>query len=124
MKASVRDVLQQLDTPEQSAVLSVDGYELSVTNLDKVFWPGEGNLRPLTKRDLLRYFARVAQWMLPHLAARPVFVTRFPNGVTGKSFFQKHWDPVPPFAKVVKIHSSSTGEDTEYLLCENTVTLL
>ena len=124
MKASVRDVLQQLDSPEQSAVLSVDGYELSVTNLDKVFWPGEGNLRPLTKRDLLRYFARVAQWMLPHLAARPVFVTRFPNGVTGKSFFQKHWDPVPPFAKVVKIHSSSTGEDTEYLLCENTVTLL
>jgi bifunctional non-homologous end joining protein LigD len=124
VKASVRDLLQQLETPKKSTVLSVDGHELPVTNLDKVLWPGEGRLKSLTKRDLLRYFARVAQWLLPHLAARPVFVTRFPNGVTGKSFFQKHWDAVPAFAKVVKIHSSSTGEDTEYLLCENSATLL
>jgi len=124
VKASVRDLLDQLDTPDQSTKLKADGHELSVTNLDKTLWPGEGKLKPLTKRDLLRYFARVAQWMLPHLAARPVFVTRFPNGVKGKSFFQKHWDPVPGFAKVVKIHSSSTGEDTEYLICENTITLL
>jgi bifunctional non-homologous end joining protein LigD len=124
VKASDRELLDQLDTPDQNTKLSVDGHQLSITNLDKVLWPGEGKLKPLTKRDLLRYFARVAQWMLPHLAARPVFVTRFPNGVKGKSFFQKHWDPVPAFAKVVKIHSSSTGEDTGYLICENTITLL
>jgi bifunctional non-homologous end joining protein LigD len=123
-KGAVREVLEQLDSSEQNTVLSVDGHKLSVSNLDKVLWPGEGKLRPLTKRDLLRYFARIAQWILPHLSARPVFVTRFPNGVKGKSFFQKHWEPVPPFAKVVKIHSSSTGRDTEYLICENTVTLL
>ena len=54
-----------------------------------------------TKRDLLRYFARVSPFLLPHLADRPLFVTRFPNGITGKSFFQKHWEPAPPFARTV-----------------------
>ena len=87
-------------------MLRVDGHELPVTNLDKALWPGAGRNRALTKRDLLRYLTRVSPWMLPHLADRPLFVTRFPDGITGKSFYQKHWDVRRAFARTVAIYSS------------------
>ncbi|HEX6107359.1 MAG TPA: non-homologous end-joining DNA ligase [Gemmatimonadales bacterium] len=124
MKAAVRSVLEQLEAPEQRLTLQVEGHELPVTNLDKTLWPGAARRKPLTKRDLLRYFARVSSWMLPHLADRPVFVTRFPDGVEGKSFFQKHWDPVPRFVRTVAIYSRSGDADGDYLICENLATLL
>ena len=118
------DVLTQLSTAKQRLTLEVEGHELPVTNLDKALWPGGGRSKPLTKRDLLRYLTRVSPWMLPHLADRPLFVTRFPNGVDGKSFFQKHWDPVPPFVRTVAIYSSSSDRDGDYIICENLATLL
>ncbi|MGH7525528.1 MAG: non-homologous end-joining DNA ligase [Gemmatimonadales bacterium] len=121
---TIRSVIQQLEAKGQRTSLSVDQHELPVTNLDKPLWPGGGRRKSLTKRDLLRYFALVSPWMLPHLTARPIFVTRFPNGITGKSFYQKHWEPVPPFARTVTIYSSHGDEDGEYLLCENLPTLL
>ena len=62
--------------------------------------------------------------MLAHLTDRPLFVTRFPNGVTGKSFYQKHWDPVPPFVRTVSIYSSSGDGDGDYIIVENLATLL
>lgn len=57
----------------------------SFTNIDKVFWPGEG----ITKGDLLDYYRAVSPWMLPYLKDRIVVLDRYPNGITGKSFFQK-----------------------------------
>ncbi len=57
----------------------------SFSNLDKVFWPGEG----ITKGDLIEYYRRVSPWMLPYLKDRIVVLDRYPNGITGKSFFQK-----------------------------------
>ncbi len=120
----VRPVLDQLDTDEDRATLSVDGFDLPVTSLDKVLWPGQGRRPGATKRDLLRYLTRVSSVMLPHLADRPLFVTRFPDGVTGKSFFQKHWEPAPPFARTVDIHSAQNERDGAYFICENLATLL
>ncbi|MGH7580332.1 MAG: DNA polymerase domain-containing protein [Gemmatimonadales bacterium] len=95
-----------------------------MTNLDKPLWPGAGRRKPFTKRMLLRYFTRVCRWMLPHLADRPLFVTRFPNGIEGKSFYQKHWDDPPPFTRSVAIYSSQGDTDGEYLVCENLAALL
>jgi bifunctional non-homologous end joining protein LigD len=122
--ADVRDVLDKLDRADDRAVLAVDGHELPVTSLDKPLWPGAGRHPGATKRDLLRYLARVSPYMLPHLAGRPLFVTRFPDGVGGKNFFQKHWEPAPPFARTVRIHSAHNERDGDYLICENLVTLL
>jgi bifunctional non-homologous end joining protein LigD len=122
--ATVRDVVKQLDAAKERAVLHVDGHDLAVSNLDKALWPGSGSRKPLTKRLLLRYLARVSRWMLPHLADRPLFVTRFPGGITGKSFYQKHWDDPPPFARTVAIYSSHGDTDGDYLICENLPTLL
>jgi len=119
-----RAVLEQLSTPDDRTTLTVDGHELSVTSLDKALWPGQGRRKGATKRDLLIYLTRVSPFLLPHLADRPLFVTRFPDGVTGKSFFQKHWEPAPPFARTVDIHSAHNERDGAYLICENLATLL
>jgi bifunctional non-homologous end joining protein LigD len=119
-----REVLDQLDQRAEKMTLAVDGHELEVTSLDKVLWPGQGRRKGATKRDLLRYLTRAWPFMREHLADRPIFVTRFPGGVAGKSFFQKHWDPVPPFARTVRIYSVQNDRDSAYLVCENLATLL
>ena len=120
----VGGVLEQLERRQPRMVLTVDGYQLPVTNLDKVLWPGAGRSRPLTKRDLLRYLTRVSPWLLPHLAGRPIFTTRYPDGVNGKSFYQKHWEKPPEYARTVRIYSSHREGDGEYLICDNLPTLL
>lgn len=115
---AVQSVLKQLAAAGPSAVLKVDGHELPVSNLDKKLWPGQ------TKRDLLVYLASVSPWLLPHLAGRPVFVTRWPNGIAGKSFYQKVWEDPPEFVKTIPIWSSDNDEARDYLLCANLATLL
>jgi bifunctional non-homologous end joining protein LigD len=122
--AAVNDVLKQLGAAKDRVTLQVDGHDLPVTNLDKPLWPGVGARKAVTKRSLLGYLARVSEWMLPHLSDRPLFVTRFPNGIGGKSFYQKHWDNPPPFARTVAIYSSQGDTDGDYLVCENLATLL
>jgi bifunctional non-homologous end joining protein LigD len=124
MSTDLRGVLEQLETKKDRTTLDVDGHELAVTSLDKQLWPGAGRRRGGTKRDLLRYLTRVSPYLLPHLADRPIFVTRFPDGVEGKSFFQKHWEPAPAFARTVKIWSSQGSKDGAYFICENLATLL
>jgi bifunctional non-homologous end joining protein LigD len=124
VSTEVASVLDQLDARTPRMVLIVDGYDLPVTNLEKILWPGSGRSRPLTKRDLLRYLTRVSPWLLLHLAGRPTFATRYPDGVNGKSFYQKHWDNPPDFARSVTIYSSHTEGDSDYLICDNLPTLL
>jgi len=58
---------------------------VKLSNLDKVFWPGEG----ITKGDLIEYYRAVSPWLLPLLRSRPLMLDRYPNGITGKSFFQR-----------------------------------
>jgi bifunctional non-homologous end joining protein LigD len=55
------------------------------TNLKKIYWPAE----KYTKGDLIDYYRAVSKWLLPYLANRPVVLTRFPDGIDGKSFYQK-----------------------------------
>jgi len=59
--------------------------KVTLTNLQKVFWPGLGK----TKRDLLLYYARVSQALLPHVKERAMVMKRYPNGIEGKFFFMK-----------------------------------
>ncbi len=66
--------------------VDVDGRRLSLSNLGKVLYPDAG----FTKRDVIDYYARIAEAMVPHLADRTVTFKRYPNGVDGKSFFEKH----------------------------------
>ena len=121
----VASVLEQLETEKDKALLKVFGQTISLTNLDKPLWPALEDRRALTKRDLLKYFARVSPYLLPHMKDRPITLTRYPNGVTEQHFYQKHWESkLPPFVDTVNIYSGHNDEDGEYILCNNLPTLL
>ena len=64
----------------------VEGRRLSVSNLDKVLYPAVS----FTKAEVLDYYARIAPALLPHLGDRAVTLRRFPNGPSGKSFYEKN----------------------------------
>jgi bifunctional non-homologous end joining protein LigD len=77
--------LSELEKARRDGTLILpDGDTLSVTNLHKVFWPKQ----KFTKGDLFRYYVRVAPYILPAVADRPLVMKRYPNGVTGKPFYQ------------------------------------
>jgi bifunctional non-homologous end joining protein LigD len=67
----------------------VQGEEVKLTNLDKVLFPGREGGPPLTKRDLVRYHAEIAPWLLPYLDDRPVNLHRYPDGVDRPGFWHK-----------------------------------
>lgn len=82
------DTLIPQDAAE--AMLTIEGKAVKLTNLKKLFWPDLG----ITKGDLLRYYARISPYILPHLKDRAMVMKRYPNGAAGPFFFQKR-APVP-----------------------------
>jgi bifunctional non-homologous end joining protein LigD len=101
---------------------SIGDAQPTLTNLDKVYWPNEG----YTKRDLIEYYRDMAQLILPYLHDRPLSLLRHPNGITGKSFFQKDVSrqPPPDWVRTVVIKPESGKEDIRYLVCQDEPTLL
>ena len=94
----VIDQLQDLEDGRRDGTLALpDGERLEVSNLTKVFWPDLG----ITKGELLRYYVRVSPAILPVVEDRPLVMKRYPNGVTGKAFYQQRApDAVPPGVRV------------------------
>lgn len=91
--------LAALDTLGRSGTWSVGGLELKLTKLDKVLFPGRPDCNgsePVTKRDLVRYHACVAPWMLPYLINRPVNTHRYPDGVQRPGFWHKEMPDYAP----------------------------
>ena len=120
-------VLQQLENPANRMDLAVGGARIKLTNLDRVYWPAEPRTRhrAITKRDLIRYLAGVARFMLPHLADRPLTMIRMPEGINGERFFQKHWSQaLPEFVESVTVFSEHKDGKHRYLLANNLPTLL
>jgi bifunctional non-homologous end joining protein LigD len=105
----------------------VGSARIRLTNLDRIYWPADkATRRPaVTKRDLLRYLARVGRFMLPHLKDRPLAMIRMPEGIEGERFFQKHWEQaLPEFVETVTVFSEHKDEKHRYLLANNLPTLL
>jgi bifunctional non-homologous end joining protein LigD len=95
--------------------------EIKFSNLDKVFWPDEG----YTKGDLIEYYRAISPWMLPYLADRPLVLTRFPDGINGKSFFQKDApEYAQAFVRTVTIWSEDSQRELDYFVCDNESSLL
>src|SRR6185369_8637345 len=78
--------LAALEALGKEGVWQLGGNDLKLTNLDKPIFEADP---PVTKRELIRYFARIAPTMLPHLADRPLNLQRFPNGAGAPGFWQK-----------------------------------
>jgi bifunctional non-homologous end joining protein LigD len=95
--------------------------ELQFTNEDKLFWPDEG----YTKGDLIGYYRTIAPWILPYLRNRPLVMTRFPDGIHGKSFFQKDApDFAPDWIRTETVWSEQTERELRYFVCDSEAALL
>jgi bifunctional non-homologous end joining protein LigD len=85
---------------QDNVILSIDGKEVRLTNLRKIFWP---ELR-LTKGDLLQYYADIAAVLLPHIANRAMVMKRYPHGAAGEFFFMKRApSPRPAWIEICSI---------------------
>jgi bifunctional non-homologous end joining protein LigD len=99
---------------------TIGGRELSVSNLDKEFFPQYG----FTKGQLIEYYVRIADAMLPHVKDRPLTMRRFPNGVEGKSFFEKHIPShAPKWVSSVTVPSTDGHEAISYAVANDVPSL-
>ena len=90
-------------------------------NLDKTFWPEDG----YTKGDLIEYYRSISPWILPFLADRPVVLTRYPDGIKGKSFFQKDAPGfVPDWIRTERMWSEQAAREIDYFVCDDEGSLL
>jgi bifunctional non-homologous end joining protein LigD len=93
----------------------------ALSNVSKVFWPREG----YTKGDLIEYYRAVGPWLLPYLRDRPLVLTRYPDGIEGKSFYQKD---APEFAqgllRTVQVWSEASQRTIDYLVCDDVEALV
>jgi bifunctional non-homologous end joining protein LigD len=95
--------------------------EVKFSNLDKIFWPEE----KYTKGDLIEYYRSMAPWLLPYLKDRPVVLTRYPDGINGKSFYQKDAPGfVPDWIQTIPIWSEDTQRDISYFVCNDVESLV
>ncbi len=94
---------------------------LSFTNLEKVFWPEQS----YTKGHLIEYYRAVAQWLLPFMRDRPVVMTRYPDGIEGKHFFQKDAPKfAPDWIRRVSLWSAGSERELEYFVADDVESLL
>jgi bifunctional non-homologous end joining protein LigD len=103
-----------------TAPTQTDRPEVKVTNPKKIFWPKEG----YTKEDLLAYYEAVAPLLLPYLKNRPLVLTRYPDGIAGKSFFQKDApDFIPEWVRTERIYSKEAEREIDYFIVNDPETL-
>jgi bifunctional non-homologous end joining protein LigD len=89
--------------------------------LGKVLYPATG----FTKGQVLDYYARIAEVMLPHIADRPITMKRYPNGVDGSSFFEKHAPPhMPEWVRTAEVPSKNGTKPIEFAVVCDRPTLM
>jgi bifunctional non-homologous end joining protein LigD len=94
---------------------------INFTNLQKIFWPDDR----YTKGDLIEYYRSIGPWILPYLADRPVVLTRYPDGIAGKSFFQKDAPGfVPEWIRTERMWSEQAEREIDYFVCDDEASLL
>jgi bifunctional non-homologous end joining protein LigD len=122
MKQPTRSERKTLLNPtEETQTRPVQKHDLKFTNLSKVFWPEEG----YTKRDMINYYYQVTPYMLPYMKDRPQTLNRFPNGIYGKSFYQKDvTGKVPDWINTYGYYSNGDKREKQFLVCTDEASLL
>jgi bifunctional non-homologous end joining protein LigD len=115
-------IANELDRGSQSdALIEVDGVPVRLTNLNKIYFPGDG----YTKRNLLAYYFYISPLLLPFLKDRPLVLRRYPNGIEGQAFFQKDsGKDAPRWIKTVAIESESKSRPIKYFVANDRASLL
>ncbi len=108
------------DSSNDKTIIS-ENRRLELTNLNKIFWPDEG----YTKGDLINYYEKVADYILPYLKNRPLSLKRNPNGIADEGFYHKDAaGAAPAWVKHADIYSDSADKTIHYIICNDKLTLL
>ena len=123
-KVDKKAIMEQLSAIEEAGgagTLDFGGRKtLKISNLDKIFFPKE----KYTKGDVMRYYTRIADFILPTIQDRPLVLKRFPNGVNGESFYQqKASETTSPEVRVELIETDG-GEKQRRIIGGDLLTLL
>ena len=105
----------------KTVTAEVGGRRVELSNLDKVLWPETG----FTKAQMIDYYTRIADVMLPHLEGRPVTLKRYPDGVTGEFFFEKECPTFHPgWVDTATYPSVNVRKMVNYCVVDNLSTLI
>jgi len=120
VKAAQTQQPEVVDNPKEKTYI-IDGAEVKTTNRTKVFFPEEG----FTKGDVIDYYDRMADYILPYLKDRPESLFRTPNGIGKGGFFQKDAAAdAPKWVDHIALYSDSVKRDIDYIMCNNKASLL
>ena len=102
--------------------IRIDREIISLTNLDKIYWPDDG----YTKGDLIRYYYEISKYILPYLKDRPLILKRYPSGIHGPFFHQHDVDEAPGYVRTValEVEDSVGGHTVNYMIGGRLPTLL
>src|SRR5258708_294005 len=105
----------------ETVTIELDGKRLRLSNLNKIYFPESG----YTKRDLLAYYYRMADYILPFLRDRALVLRRYPDGIKGQAFFQKDLrEGVPEWFKTAPLDSEERGKEIHYATANDRASLL
>jgi len=108
-----------LKKPKGDLLLEIDGERVSLTSLDRIYWPEE----KLTKFDLLCYYVRIGSYILPFLKDRPAILQRYPRGIKAPMFFQQDLESAPAFIKTVRL-TNQEGRELDYAVFTTVASML
>ena len=109
-----------LNPKDKSQTRNINGHNITFNHLDKIYFPKN----KVTKRDVINYYYQAAPYMLPYMKNRPQTLIRYPNGIDGKSFYQKDvTGKVPSWVQKFP-YSSERGGKRNFLVCTNEASLL
>src|SRR5918993_5977554 len=109
------DEFLALKNPRGNLTLAVDGENVSLTSLERVYWPDE----KITKFELLRYYLGVSSHLMPFLKSRPAILQRWPRGINAPMFFQQDLESAPAFIKTVRL-TNQVGRELDYAVYSTT----
>jgi bifunctional non-homologous end joining protein LigD len=113
------DEFLSLTRPKGDLLLQVGREQVSVTSLDRIYWPDQ----KLTKFALLSYYLQMADFILPFLKDRPAILQRWPRGINAPMFFQQDLESAPAFIKTVRL-TNQEGRQLDYAVYSTTASLI